>query len=631
MSWLPNIFSKIVAEKNHMISRLISKQFLGGVLASLLLCTALPLESVYIQRYGTVADNGALVFGGNTLGLSKRVNQNQPGTSDAIGAFSTVDTTQQVGTYPAGTILDWRQNSSAAVIDIPATATVLYAELIWSGSYGYFNEGANQGEYPNIILGPATTDPVKFTTPDNVTHLVFPDPATMQNVQNPSVSYPAGNYTRSADVTSLVRPQGGGTYIVGGVPATISALDNTHNAAGWTLAVAYRDPTERTNNLAIFVACEQASNVNPPAVVSGFCTPPDEYDLQGRLYVSAIEGDPNKTGEQMKFGPLPNALVSLSGPNNPVNSFFGSQINNSLGLLDTRGTFGNLNSVPPNVGNPARQGYDITSVDLSNALIPNQTVGYATGTTQGDDYTINALGIQVGLDAPHIEMVKKVNGQDSVPVNIGDIVTFTVTVQNQGSSHAFDVVFRDPLEAGLTLVPNTFTIDGVPVANPNLNTGVPLGEFGEHSAVVTLQFQVKVNAYPAQGNIFYNATFADYNFIPCQVYTPVPLLAESNRVMLVLPGLDPVAPYDFTGRVKHCKFLDHTSSFLLAEWTPIVSPALTGYRIYYKGKIVEEIPAGAKPEFRTCVSSKKAAANFEIAAVYIGNIESPHLKIRINP
>ena len=45
----------------------------------------------------------AITFIGNTLGLSKQSNQNNAGTSDAIGAFSTTDTTQKVGNYPNGT------------------------------------------------------------------------------------------------------------------------------------------------------------------------------------------------------------------------------------------------------------------------------------------------------------------------------------------------------------------------------------------------------------------------------------------------------------------------------------------------------------------------------------------------
>ena len=100
----------------------------------------------------------------------------------------------------------------------------------------------------------------------------------------------------SADVTSLVTSSG--IYVVGGVPATIIASDDSHNAAGWTLAVAYSNPNMLTSNLTIFVGCEQASNNNPPAQVTGFCAPASG-EKNARLFVSAIEGDYGISGDQI--------------------------------------------------------------------------------------------------------------------------------------------------------------------------------------------------------------------------------------------------------------------------------------------------------------------------------------------
>ena len=91
-------------------------------------------SSGYCTRF-TATTNGAVTFIGNTLGLSKATNQNQPGTNDSIGAFITTDTTQKVGNYPSGTTLTFAQNSSAAMLDLSAGRTGLYAELTWAGSY----------------------------------------------------------------------------------------------------------------------------------------------------------------------------------------------------------------------------------------------------------------------------------------------------------------------------------------------------------------------------------------------------------------------------------------------------------------------------------------------------------------
>lgn len=591
-----------------------------------------PLESVYILRYSAIAENGAIIFTGNTLGLSKQTNQNQPGTSDAIGAFITLDTTQQVGTYPPGTTLNYSQNSSAAILSLPPGSTVLHAELIWSGSYGYFNNGANIGEDPNIVLIPAN-GPITFTTPDSVAHAVNPTPLTSQNVQNPTVSYAAGNYVRSADVTALVQANGSGTYSVGGVPATVSALDNTHNAAGWTLAVVYRNPTLSTQNMSIFVGCEQASlTTNNPAVVEGFCTPPEGSPLSGRLYVSAIEGDANKVGDQMFFGPTPTTLTPLSGPNNGILNFFCSQINNSAGLLDTTGTFGTLNAIPPVNANPGRQGYDITSVDLTPTLIHNQTAGYAIGTTVGDDYTINSLGIQILVDSPFIQTSKLVNDELNIQSNIGNVVTFTTTLQNTGSSPAFNVLFTDNLELGLVLVPGTFTVDGIIVDDPHLIAGVPLPDLPAGSPPVTVQFQAIIRSRPLIGNTFFNSAFIQYDFVPCSFTgDPITLVAQSNLVSITLPDPEPIPPTNFTGKVTKCQYLTSTEYFLAATLTPVVSPDLIGYRIYFRGQVVTEIPPQGPLVFRTCLKNKNSASDYSVAAVFTGNIESTHTQIRILP
>ena len=95
-----------------------------------------PAWAVYALRYSTIT-NGAVTMTGNAIGLSKATATNAPGTNGSIGAFSTTNTALVDGTYPAGTTNNWTLNSAAAVLTMPAGSTVLYAELIWGGSYSY--------------------------------------------------------------------------------------------------------------------------------------------------------------------------------------------------------------------------------------------------------------------------------------------------------------------------------------------------------------------------------------------------------------------------------------------------------------------------------------------------------------
>lgn len=79
--------------------------------------------------------------------------------------------------------------------------------------------------------------------------------------------------------------------------------------------------------------------------VSGFSTPAAGA-VSARLYISAGEGDAVLTGDQCLFGPDAAGLVNLSGPRNPAQNFFASQICDGQGQLDTSGTFGTRNADP---------------------------------------------------------------------------------------------------------------------------------------------------------------------------------------------------------------------------------------------------------------------------------------------
>ncbi len=524
------------------------------------------LNALYILRYNTT-DNGGISYTGNTLGLSKAEGQNNPGTNDAIGAFIT---TQQplptpVGSYPndstvAGTTLDYTKNSSSAVLDLPAGSQVLYAELIWSGSFSFFDE----------ITGNQPDGPVSLTTPQLTQFQILADPATAQNATTPSYGCPGptptpckcpcGNYVRSADVTAIIQAAGAGTYTVGKVAATVNKGDETHNAANWTLAVIYKNPNMFTYNMTLFVGCEQASyTTNAPATVKGFCVPPSGV-LNGRLFVSASEADANKGGDTLLFGkqlPLTNA-DRLSGGNNPLTNFFASQINTLLPLttdpstgklvaigssqLDTRGSYGtkNANATTGTNISGGRQGADITSIDISNKLAYNQTEAYALGTTTSDDYTISSLAMQIQVGAPILKATKRVNGQLSVNALVGDTVTFTFAIQNTGSADAYSVVFSDLLEQGLSFVPGSFKLNGSTQPDPNLNTGFSVGTLTVNGSA-TVEFKVLITSYPLIENVFYNSASLVYNFQPCKGDL-ISLNAATNIVEIILPCLCKCCP-----------------------------------------------------------------------------------------
>ncbi|HDR7795235.1 TPA: DUF11 domain-containing protein [Bacillus luti] len=469
------------------------------------------------NRFSTTT-NGALAITGNTLGLSKLSNQNRAGTIGAIGAFTTTNTGLQVPTFPAGTTLNYTQNSSTAILNIPAGSTILYAELVWGGNY------LSRDQNITSVLG----NPVSFTTPVS-TYSITPSAVTASNQTFVSGSVTFGFYTRSADVTSLIQAAGSGSYTTGAVPGLVDPIDasnGTINSAGWTLIVAYQNGTLPARNLTIYVAGNRVSAETGSAdvSVSGFLTPAGG-PVSGRLFLSSTEGDADLTGDQALFGPNFSSLNALSGPNNAVNNFFGSQINNATGNLDTTGTFGTRNqsaSTSTNIS-AGRQGWDITSIDISPYLTNSQVSAAIRLTTNGDAYMLNTVGLQININSPNIQATKNVNKSVAA---IGDILTYTVTVPNTGLLPANNVTFTDILPNGTSFIPGSVTIDNIPQTNANPVAGISLGTISNGSSR-TVTFQATVVSFPSQNPIA-NTANVTFQYTPIAGGTTFNGLATSN-------------------------------------------------------------------------------------------------------
>lgn len=469
------------------------------------------------NRFSTTT-NGALAITGNTLGLSKISNQNRAGTIGAIGAFVTTNTALQVTTFPAGTTLNYTQNSSTAILNVPAGSTILYAELVWGGNY------LSRDQNITSVLG----NPVSFTTPVS-TYSITPSAVTASNQTFVSGSVTFGFYTRSADVTSLVQAAGSGSYTTGSVPGLVDPLDASNgaiNSSGWTLIVAYQNGSLPARNLTIYVAGNRVSVETGSAdvSVSGFLTPAGG-PVSGRLFISSTEGDADLTGDQALFGPNFSSLNALSGPNNAVNNFFGSQINNAAGNLDTTGTFGTRNqsaSTSTNIS-AGRQGWDITSIDISPYLTNSQVSAAIRLTTNGDAYMLNTVGLQININSPNIQATKSVNKSVAA---IGDVLTYTVTVPNTGLLPANNVTFIDILPNGTSFIPGSVTIDNVPQTNANPIAGISLGTIN-NNASRTITFQATVVSLPSQNPISNTATIT-FQYTPIAGGTTFNGIATSN-------------------------------------------------------------------------------------------------------
>lgn len=537
----------------------------------------------FIQRYSDVK-KGGIVFCGNTLGLSKASNQNAPGTQGSIGAFTSLNNALQVGAFPAGTTLDYTQNGSQAVLDLPADATVLYAELVWGG---LFRSSVNN-------ISALTNNSIRFTSPPG-TFTIAPDPVTAQNFDIPADNITVGFYVRTANVTALVQAALGGAYAVQGVPALIEALDNRTadtNHAGWTLAVAYESPSLPLRNLTVWSggAVVSPNTGSTTITVSNFLTP-DALPITGKIFVSAQEGDAVLTGDQMLFGQTIPTLALLSGPNNPVTNFFASQINNQNGTLDTTGTFGtrNANAAAGTNTSACRQGWDITAVDVTDKLSASQSSAVIRFTSSGDLYVPNALALQIDSKGANIAVNKTA---DRTFADVGEEITYTLVLRNTGTTDALNVTVNDLLPPETTLVDGSVTVDGAPYlgALPVVIASIAPGQS------VTVTFRAVANSVPAVNPVF-NVARADYEFFPFAGY-PAEGFTNSNpaSVFIIDRAITNVKSVDKAFAVKG-DILTYTSVITNNGNIPIVN-------VFFQ----DSIPVGT---------------TFVVGSVYVNGINQP--------
>lgn len=442
------------------------------------------------NRFSTT-DRAALSFTGNTLGLIGTFNPSQASTSaqaDGIGTFITTNTAlQSPGGYPAGTTQTFSLNRSAAVLTLLPGSTVLYAELIWSGS----SSNALQNVSSSI------NNAVQLTTPLGATFNVSPNPSTSQNI--PNIFFNVSAYARTANVTSIVSQAGAGTYTISNVPGALGGNNTSNpgdfesNFLGWTLAVIYRNPLLNFRNVTLWVLF---NSIGPSGTldvpITGFATP-SSGPLSARLAVSAVSGDSYISGDTLSFGPTSSLLTQLSGPNNISTNFFSSQVNNgnsestTVGQLDRSGTFGNNNQPIGTKSINGRQGFDVTNVNASSAITYNQTNAVVRFVTSGDLYLPTALGLQVDINAANLISITKYVDKQSADIN--ETLTYTVVFTNTGTTTAINTVFVDTTPTNTIYVPNSVIIDGVTnPGNPN-SPGIPLGDIAK-TQVKTITFNV---------------------------------------------------------------------------------------------------------------------------------------------
>jgi uncharacterized repeat protein (TIGR01451 family) len=481
-------------------------------------------QSGYRPRFSTIT-TGAITYTGNALEI---VNPSWASISgignNTGGTFISLNQNLQDDPYGPGTTSDWQQNSSAAQLRIPDGSEILHAELIWGGNQTYKNQDVSS----------QIDTSVKFGLPNNQVLNISPDPTTSAiGYYVPDKGQNDRFYVRSQNVTEIVKQTGAGRYWVGGVPAVMDRSNTNSNGAGWTLAVAYKNPKLPTRKLTIYTVLEMIeSNTQGNLVAIDNFTTPRSGQMNGRLMLSALEGDSVLTGDQFTFGDAPNTLQPISGPNNPANNFFGSQINGDDGRIDRAGTLGDRNQDSRGINGTERHGWDITNVDISPYLRPNQTQAYAQATSQDDGYLVTSLAIQIDVYAPQMEISLEAD-RSSADYCLQDLITYTIRVRNNGQADSQENKIYAYVPNGTRFVEGSLKINNSPSLE-SITAGLNLGTI-EAGRQQVITYQVKPIA-PPTGSDYTNQASLVYSYKMLDNLDPISNQMSSNQVATTALG-----------------------------------------------------------------------------------------------
>lgn len=507
-----------------------------------------PFSSVF-----TANTNGNIQIRGNTVVTCQTAATscagalamtNTPAANNNNNAFFmtyvNVDTTGGTGIF----------DSSSATVAIPTGGSVLFAALVWGGNTaaGASLSSAAFGTGTGTDANATLAGQVQLKVPGSSTY------ATVTSTRTSFLSGASGNYQGYANVTAAVQAAGNGSYTV----ANVQTATGTNIQGGWSLVVAYSNPTDPPRNLTIFAGFGSvASNGVVDIPLSGFQTP-STGAVNTTLGAVSYEGDAGSTGDQMQLGDSTTTLQNVTDALHPVANTFTSIISD-LGVDDSTRNPDYLNQL----------GFDAATFNVDSFLTNGQTTAdiRLTSNNGGETYYPGVVTFATDLYAPALTLTKSVAIVTKAPGNTqsgiaeaGDTLQYTLNATNSGGDQADTTVLTDTVPTGTTYKPGSLTSGGTALSDA---TGDDIGSFNSGTnqitvdvgtgatstaggivapaaSIATVTFEVVVNHGLVGGSTVTNT--AGLTYVGHQ--TSIAFTGSSNTVTTPVPNSAPIANAD---------------------------------------------------------------------------------------
>ncbi|MHA6484835.1 DUF7507 domain-containing protein [Paenibacillus sp. strain BS8-2] len=255
-------------------------------------------------------------------------------------------------------------------------------------------------------------------------------------------------------------------------------------------------------------------------------------------YTVLVTNSGNRSATATLTDPLPSSVTFVAGSVyvNTVNVPAASPITGiPLGVVEPGSTI------------PITFQVIVNAVPPSSRLINQSTTGYSFSLPSGRTFSgLVSLSntVDIPVTSPQASVTKTVS---STVATLGDVLTYSSVVTNNGVQPITNVVFSDVIPTGLDFVAGSVTVNGsaAPIANPA--TGIALSNIAPGGSA-TISFQVVVGAVPLtvpavvsnRANVsFTSGAFsgtASSPLVDTSVYQPVIQLAKSGSLQSITVG-----------------------------------------------------------------------------------------------
>ena len=343
------------------------------------------------------------------------------------------------------------RNSSSADLSLPAGInTIKLARLYWGGR-------VRKGDFD---LSLDTFRRVKIRYGNSGTYTEYAAAQLDKNTIGSGINS-INQYQAYVDITPFIQANGTGTYTVGNVAASVGAVDNGGNYAGWGIVVVYENlAASDYNSVRVYDGFQQVYNGGLAQVSSvtltGLNVPSGPISMRdAKMGAMVWEGDAKYKQDYLKINGN-NFYNQLNAIDNPWN-----------GTITDTGN--HVTSKNPNFTN--QMGIDIDQFFVGNGygIKPGDTDVSLEFGTESDQYFPGLFTFQIKTNEPTIvidKLVKDANNNQIAEAN--EVLTYTLKGRNIGTGNANFCVVTDTLPKSVNYVPGSVKFISCAGLEPNI-------------------------------------------------------------------------------------------------------------------------------------------------------------------